>query len=172
MSYLRVIPRDLFNESKLLKCLGQLSLIAHDGIDSNRNPARFQIEHDGEAFNIEQDPGTGNLYCSNIQLMVRSEAVFVGSRYNSKSPFPLVFGVDEEPVFNDDGSLSDEFMVFTCKELKMERVTLLTLESKPGDLVYWHNVSGTRKQGRLVEFDNGTAIVVLPNGNETSVRCS
>lgn len=29
--YQRVIPRDLFNEAKLLKCLGRLSLFIHDG---------------------------------------------------------------------------------------------------------------------------------------------
>ena len=34
MTYRRVLPRDLFNEAKLLKCLGQLALIIHDGQDS------------------------------------------------------------------------------------------------------------------------------------------
>lgn len=29
--YQRVLPRDLFNESKLLKCIGQLVLLIHDG---------------------------------------------------------------------------------------------------------------------------------------------
>lgn len=33
MTYQREIPRDLFNEANLLKCLGQISLIAHDRPD-------------------------------------------------------------------------------------------------------------------------------------------
>ena len=37
MSYTRETPRDLFNESKLLKCLGQLSLIIHNTVDSDGN---------------------------------------------------------------------------------------------------------------------------------------
>jgi hypothetical protein len=32
IEYNRVIPRDLFNESKLLKCFGQLALLMHDGV--------------------------------------------------------------------------------------------------------------------------------------------
>lgn len=50
MNYIRVIPRDFFNESKLLKCMGQLSLKILDcqlpkGIE-------MYIEGDGQPFQI------------------------------------------------------------------------------------------------------------------------
>lgn len=41
-SYRRVLPRDLFNEAKLLKCLGQLSLMIHDG------KCELRVEHSDE----------------------------------------------------------------------------------------------------------------------------
>ncbi len=43
--YTRVIPRDLFNEAKLLKCIGRLVLLIHDGDHNN-----ISFEHDGEPF--------------------------------------------------------------------------------------------------------------------------
>lgn len=110
MSYQRVIPRDLFNESKLLKCLGQLSLLIHDG-QTSRWQLRF--EHDGDQFAIELDGMNGGLVCTNVMLYLGSHEIGLYSRYNSKAPFPLCFydesdGTDGD-VFNDDGSLSQEF---------------------------------------------------------------
>lgn len=117
MTYMRVIPRDLFNESKLLKCLGQLSLIAHDGLDCRRQRVErliveFEEGLEGDPFMIEQNEMSGALYCRTLRVEVNGRLVSVASTYNSKSPFPLCFGDNEEPVFNDDGSLSDEFLAF------------------------------------------------------------
>lgn len=43
MSYIRVVPRDFFNEAKLLKCLGQFELcVNHTG----SNGLKFDIEYD------------------------------------------------------------------------------------------------------------------------------
>lgn len=117
MSYTRVIPRDLFNEAKLLKCLGQLALIAHDGVDSARTafPRSVAIEHDGEAFEIEQDQDSGELYCSTIRVVIgpRKQEIRLVSAYNSRSPFPLLASCgdsDQVDVFNADGTLSESFL--------------------------------------------------------------
>lgn len=111
MSYTRVIPRDLFNEAKLLKCLGQLALTIHDGV---RIPRSLKIEHDESddaGFRIEQDEGTGALYCSNLECTCNGRLIGLRCHYNSKDAYPLWFILDEEEdrVFNEDGTLSVEF---------------------------------------------------------------
>ena len=53
----------------------------------------------------------------------------------------------------------------------MEGVAVLTSECEPGKLVYWTTVVGEQFVGRLKEFDNGTAIVIMEDGTEKAVRC-
>lgn len=115
MSHQRVIPRDLFNESKLLKCMGQLSLIIHD----EKHPQYpLRLEHndaDYPGFNIELDGEFHNLYVTNLTLFFKDTEIRLGSRYNSKDAYPLHFINDdgeEGEVFNDDGTLSQEFKDF------------------------------------------------------------
>jgi hypothetical protein len=110
MPYLRVVPRDLFNESKLLKCLGQLALLVHQGQDNGRLQIRHRRARAG--FLIDQDESSGDLVCSNLIVKVKDgDLLRLGSSYNSKAPYPLHFEARDEsgPVFNDDGSFSDEF---------------------------------------------------------------
>lgn len=112
--YTRVIPRDLFNEAKLLKCLGQLSLLVHDGVDHKRQPTppALRIEHDGDAFYICQIEADGGLYCTTVRVFAGKKEFMVSSRYNSKQAFPLQFDTmdDNGDVFNDDGTLTSEFV--------------------------------------------------------------
>lgn len=55
----RVIPRDFFNESKLLKCLGKLHLqLMH--LQETERPFVI-VQFDNESFNIKQDDGDGVL---------------------------------------------------------------------------------------------------------------
>ncbi len=116
MSYQRVIPRDLFNESKLLKCLGQLSLLLHDEVDI-RWPLRL-LHEPSDGFFIDQRPSDGALYCSNLILFLEyedrdTEIIDLVSLYNNKDPYPLMFddgGGNEERVFDDEGQLSYEFV--------------------------------------------------------------
>lgn len=107
--YTRVIPRDLFNESKLLKCIGQVCLKIHDNAIKG-----LSFESDGEPFQIEQDEMTGNLSIHNIDFYVKGEQVFLVSSYNSKGAYPLYLltSDDEEiEVFYEDGDFTDEFLV-------------------------------------------------------------
>jgi len=111
MSFRREIPRDLFNESKLLKCMGQLALILHDGMGV-RWP--LTLEHDEESFAgflIEREFGHDGLFVANMRLLLDGEEVPVYTAYNSKEPYPLYFikDGDDGEVFTKDGKLSDEF---------------------------------------------------------------
>ena len=111
--YTRVIPRDLFNEAKLLKCLGQLALYIHDGVFTGED-LEFLHEDDGyPGFAISQDPSDGALYCSNLYLRSRQYQIDLYCPYNNKESYPLRFYFNdnlEGSVFNDDGSPSDEFL--------------------------------------------------------------
>ncbi len=110
--YVRVIPRDLFNESKFLKCLGQLSLLIHNGVAQS-----LTCDHEDpeDGFRIELDGEYGGLRCSNLTFSLGTRMIELYCPYNSKGSFPLEF-VDDfggiGVVFNDDGSLSDEFKSF------------------------------------------------------------
>lgn len=111
--YHRVIPRDLFNESKLLKCLGQLSLIVHDGLDNNRTkcPGGLTADNSGDAFDISQREHDGGLVAAGVTFFANGFPLTLFSQYNSKSPYPLWCETPGEDiaVFNDDGNLTQEF---------------------------------------------------------------
>ena len=115
MSYRREIPRDLFNEAKLLKCLGQLSLMIEDGF-THRWPLRLDYTGGGP-FVIEQDPSDGGLYCFNVRLFCGEREIPLKTGLNSRDPYPLIFedeagAGDWQQVFWDDGKLRPWFMGF------------------------------------------------------------
>ena len=56
MSYIRVIPRDLFNEANLLKCHGQLVIHLEGRLPNAGFP------EDVSRFEVEQDPNSGAIY--------------------------------------------------------------------------------------------------------------
>ncbi len=118
MSYQRVIPRDLFNEAKLLKCMGQLALIIHDGVNV---PKGLTLDHEESenGFEVAQDSSSGELYVANLSLCCQGRLIGLRHPYNDKRPYPTRFSLwegDEGPVFKADGSLSDEFRAF-CASL-------------------------------------------------------
>ncbi len=120
MTYRRVIPRDLFNEANLLKCLGRLwlcldqvrdhsaTLGTHNGYDPG--------DHDGEPFAIVQNEDDGSISVANFPFTVRGTRFFLSRPLNSREPWPLWCG-DESgeiclEVFNGAGDLSAEFLEF------------------------------------------------------------
>lgn len=108
-SYTRVIPRDFFNESKLLKCFGQLSLKILDcGVPDGLTIA---IDNNGEAFNIVLTD-CGSLTISNYETTVNNVRVIFKTTYNSKSPYPFFCEYDytDYQVFDDNGNFDDEFI--------------------------------------------------------------
>lgn len=106
--YTRVIPRDLFNESKLLKCLGQLALHIHHGV------IEIEIQQDGP-FVIDQRRSDGGLYVSRgLYFLLNGRVLDLYTAYNSKESYPLLCMMKDEEisVLNEDGSLSDEFVKY------------------------------------------------------------
>jgi hypothetical protein len=107
--YIRVIPRDLFNEANLLKCMGRL------WIETERfQPRAVEFEHDGEPFLIEQDEDSGSLFVANVQLRIHGQPCTLWRPLNSRRAFPLYLrsenGLEEVEVFEEDGKLSAEML--------------------------------------------------------------
>ena len=123
MKYRRVIPRDLFNEANLLKCLGQAALLILDG----KSPDGLELTHRHAQtdFLVEMDPGDGSIYCTNISLKsAKGTKVTPRRPCNSREPWPLYIVVYEgDPeleceiaVFDDKGSFSEEFVNWVKEE--------------------------------------------------------
>ena len=110
-TYERVIPRDFFNEAKLLKCFGQLSLKILD----NKLPEgiNINISENGKRFLIELSD-CGSLYIKNYSTEVNGILVRFKSTYNSKSNFPFYceYNYCDYEVFNDNGEFTSEFIEF------------------------------------------------------------
>jgi hypothetical protein len=106
MSYKRVLPRDLFNEANLLKCIGKLTMMIEDGIIHD-----IQYHYDGEPFEIEQCPSDGSLSILNIQFWTRGYEVNkpmpMFRPLNSRDAWPLYVDIDgvSHAVFDDQGDV-------------------------------------------------------------------
>lgn len=112
MSYLRVIPRDLFNDANLLKCLGRLYLELE-----RLNIPGVQLEEIRDIdtpFAIHQDNLDGSTYCEDVVLVVRGIQHHLMRPLNSREPWPLKLWHENEemPVFTEAGELTEEFKRF------------------------------------------------------------
>lgn len=114
MTYTRVIPRDLFNEASLLKCLARIYINLE-----NLNVAitgGADLEHDGDAFDVQQNPDSGGLRCANVRLIVRGATCHLERPLNSRRTWPLYLTIDDDSdpidVFADDGEFSPEMLDF------------------------------------------------------------
>ena len=110
-SYRRVLPRDLFNEAKLLKCLGQLSLMIHDG------KCELRVEHSDElwpGFVISQDESDGGIEVVNLVFSTpNGTELRLKTGLNARESYPLFCELpdgDELEVFTEDGTLRQEFL--------------------------------------------------------------
>ena len=107
MNYKRVIPRDFFNEAKLLKCLGAFVICIE------KNPElHFTVEEDGESFDIRFDGASLELYCANYTFSYKEQKLYLFTPYNSKGNYPLYCRgkFSDVSVFDDNGNFSDEFL--------------------------------------------------------------
>lgn len=103
MSYRRVIPRDLFNEAKLLKCLGKITLLIHDKMIQGLNAYH---ENQREGFKIFQNPSDGSIQVVNLNFFDNNGTpVFFLTPLNDRGPWPLVMEYKGETYFpfNDNG---------------------------------------------------------------------
>jgi hypothetical protein len=100
--YRRVIPRDLFNEAKLLKCIGKMSVLIHDERIPNLN---ITHENESKGFIIAQDHD-GSIYVDNVFFFDNNGTpVYFHTPLNSKENWPLIMLYKEEEYFpfNDNG---------------------------------------------------------------------
>jgi hypothetical protein len=115
MSYSRVIPRDLFNESMLLKCIGRLTLLIHDG-----GIQGLGFEHDGESFDVVQDESDGSISVSTVRFFIPGyqpdgsykRELHLATPLNSRQAWPLWLDLDGESyrVFDSEGNPTREFL--------------------------------------------------------------
>lgn len=107
--YERVLPRDLFNEANLLKCLGQLYLLIEDV------PKRCTLVHtfSDRPFAISQDQSNGAIACVNVYMLLDSVKYLFWRPLNSHRSFPLyINALDYIDVFTEEGQLTDKFKQF------------------------------------------------------------
>lgn len=115
--YERVIPRDLFNEGKLLKCVGRLALLIHE----RNTPVDIQILEDvgymdqGFRIGLWED---GYLSIYNMQIRIKDIPHTFRTVYNSKANYPLYAFRDntETLVFDEAGNWDQEFIDY-CNTL-------------------------------------------------------
>lgn len=104
MSYLRVLPRDAFNEANLLKCVGKLTLLIEDQMLPN-----WTYEFDNEAFAIEQDESDGSISVANIRFFHVGEWVRIYTPMNCKRAWPAcAYGgsLEGDFIFDDAGKIA------------------------------------------------------------------
>jgi len=106
MTYQRVIPRDLFNEAKLLKCIGRLTCDLHDN-----KLKGLTWEHDSEDFKIDQTVD-GDIYIANLRFFDdQGDAVEFFTQLNSKENWPLfmIYKEDTYYCYNKKGKWMPHF---------------------------------------------------------------
>ena len=103
-NYKRVLPRDLFNEANLLKCIGKLTLMIEDGLIP-----WLSYHYDNDEFNVWQNESNGALYVGNIQFYVTGQAgnmLTIERPLNSRDNWPLFVETEEDSysVFDEAGN--------------------------------------------------------------------
>lgn len=113
--YKRVLPRDLFNEAKLLKCVGRLTLLIHDELTIYG----FTFSHDGKPFIIGRNESDGSITVLNIMFYINRIELIFKTSLNAKDNYPFYCEFESEDylVFNEDGEYTQEFMEL-CSNLK------------------------------------------------------
>lgn len=164
MTYVRVIPRDLFNEANLLKCYGQLWLVLE------KLNGRAELVHDTDEaseFRVEQDASDGSLSIENVVLYVSDIPVRLFRPLNARTSWPLLFvhRDDALPVFNLVGELSTQFLLWAVHPLDLAAVdpflgdTVCGPDNATGRVVGTSrrpHVRGGFVQHVLVEHSDGT----------------
>jgi hypothetical protein len=157
-NYTRVIPRDLFNEAKLSKCMGRLCLLVHD----HMTPVDITIDESKceDGFIIGQLTEDGSLTIVNLPVKIKNIPVVFKCAYNAKQdPFPLLayYNYCEYKVFDEKGEWHEEFLCF-CKELPDTRLIETTQVDKPTLKEVW-----SQDEFRLIELALKKFFNIQPN---------
>lgn len=116
MTYKRVLPRDLFNEAKLLKCLGAFCIAAEEypaiQVDyTDTHCECFDCGAQFAGFGVNQDPSDGSLYAEQVSVTINGHAINLSTVYNSKGAYPMYAtdGTETVEVFTGTGNFSEAF---------------------------------------------------------------
>ena len=109
INYQRVLPRDLFNEAKLLEQIGRVCLAIHENVLT-----RLSFDNDGSSFDIQLSD-EGSLYISNLDFLdAENLPVNFTTNYNSRLKNPLLahdLETEEDYfVFDDQGNFTSQFL--------------------------------------------------------------
>ena len=101
MTYMRVLPRDAFNEANFLKCIAQLTMALEDGLFPF-----ITYEFEGDSFNLDQDCD-GRLHITNMDFFYNDRVLCIRRPLNSREVWPLYIETDEDciSIFDDAGSI-------------------------------------------------------------------
>jgi len=112
MTYNRVLPRDLFNEAKLLKCVGAIAILIHDEMI----PGLRMHERCKGGFVIDQDQSGGSIWITNLDFTDESGVpVYFSTKLNSKEAYPLTMRYRDQEY--DPLSKDGEYQL--CGNLKL-----------------------------------------------------
>lgn len=111
MTYLRVIPRDLFNEADLLKCLGRLWILLDETRGHNARLGDADSDHSGAAFEIEQDESDGSIFVANLPFTIARMEYTLFRPLNARNVWPLYIHTagDDLRIFDEDGRFTVDF---------------------------------------------------------------
>jgi hypothetical protein len=115
-NYNRVIPRDIFNEAKLLKCIGKICLLIHD---NKINGLNIVHEDQSKGFEITQDPNSGDISVENIYFFDNAGTpVYFYTKLNSKDNYPMFMEYKDAEYYpiSEDGKLLIDKNLFTSEE--------------------------------------------------------
>lgn len=111
--YWREIPRDLFNEAKLLNGLGRLCLLIHDGMGLG---IIVEFHYNTNAAFIPKLCDDGYLHIPVLRFTKNGNKLIMRSVYNRKHGYALMCQMEdnneEYEVFENDGSFTEEFTTF------------------------------------------------------------
>ena len=111
-NYIRVIPRDLFNEAKLLKCMGMLTLAADN---TPELVVEMTDDSSSDGWDIRQNSDDGSITVHNLTVIFNRVPLNFWTPLNSKAAHPLWAQPFDDPdaeaveVFTTEGKLSADF---------------------------------------------------------------
>jgi hypothetical protein len=113
-NYVRVLPRDLFNESALLKSVGKLWI----HIERLRSIDAKIVEEKVSNFDIVQDEADGSISIRNLTFIVKGQKYSLSRNLNSQNSWCLWLSKPDDEdfetieVLDEEGNLTEEMISF------------------------------------------------------------
>lgn len=105
-NYMRVLPRDLFNEASLLKCWGRLCILL-ENMPSGSHKAMVVEEALDGPFEVRQDPASGALSIANLTFTVAGRPLLLERPLNARGSWPFWVVARDEDADLDCFDLGD-----------------------------------------------------------------